>query len=193
VGLIYWTAGFVLASATISADSSANLGDYPDGSLQAGIKWDSSHYEEVELHLTNSSDNDFHDVDLTLASDLWVAGAGQLEPVCSGFQVFSNKHTEGRIGLTDSKSQNTTVRAGAVDLTEPSKVRVICGRFPRHSTFSIVVVVIAYNHPQNGRLPDTLFAPKRLPDWFSAEGDYRALGKTRRISIYKDFRRVAHP
>jgi hypothetical protein len=191
--LIFWTTNFVCARVPFNVVAGADLGDYPQGTNLYGIQWDSQHYENLRVSMINSSDYDFHDVELSVASDLWIVGATQQENVCSGIQFFKEQDTgeidAAMVEVEDASGKTTKIPTSRpVDLSRPSRLRVVCDKFPRHSTVNIVAVMIAFNHALPGpRFPPTLFAPKILPQWVSVTGDYRALGKTRDVTYRKEF------
>lgn len=182
-----WSAKVVFVRASIGEEAVANIGDYPQGQNVSGIQWE-DHFEDLRLHLTNNSDYDFRDMDISLTSDLWVMGGIEEDNVCSHIRLFQENSNKVKIGDawlggTDSSGKPMTIPLGKpIDVTAPTGLRVICDTFPRHSTISLVIVLIAFNPGRNGVLEPSLFASKRLPNWISLEGDYRALGRTRDVS-----------
>jgi hypothetical protein len=189
----YWSRNFVMVEAALNPDAYPTLGKYDPGTNVGGIPW-ADHYEDLRLTLANRSDYDFHDVDLSLNSDLWVVGAGQMDNVCPSIQFFQDTKEKTQIrGMWLNTTDPSTGKAGTIplprpiDLTAPTGLRLICDKFPRHSEIKLVVVLVAFNHSNNGVLPQTLFAAKRLPAWFSVKGEYRALGRTRDVMFKDDF------
>ena len=88
-------------------------------------------------------------------------GGAQVDNVCQGIQFFQEDPNKVKIGDvwlggTDSSGKPTTIPLPrGVDVTAPTGMRVICDKFPRHSTISLVIILIAFNRGQNGVLPST--------------------------------------
>jgi hypothetical protein len=183
VGILWWSFDVVFAKVSPSLGATTISGDYPSGSDIAGIKWNSGMYEEVSFHITNSTGYDITDLDLILSSDLWVTGVGQLEPVCAGIRVFPVDSSEAYLDLKEEHSGKTiqTPPVVPIDVGNPSRIRVVCDKFPRHSSISLVVAIVSFNRSNGAEMPKQLFTAKRPPDWFGIQGEYMALGRERGI------------
>jgi hypothetical protein len=158
--LAFWTFGFVLAKADMTATSQANPGD-------------------LRLYLINSTDHDFDHLHMTLSSDNVIAKIAQLEPACHDFNYFSGAPPVS-VQLRDNDT-GKTVPALPSGPSLSNEMHLVCGELPHRSTATFAVALIATDigkDPQNP-FPKQLNAPARLPEWCSIDGDYRALGKTR--------------
>jgi hypothetical protein len=180
-----------MAKAAMTVAAYPTLGNYAPGTNVGGLVWQ-DHFEDMRVHLVNDTDYDFRDVDVSLTSDLWVAGISRIDNVCQGMQLFQEDVNGKRVpemwlnGTNDKGKPEDIPITGAIQMS-PSGTGVICDKFPHHSTISLVVALMAINRGINGGPPATLFAPKRLPNWAKVNGDYRALGKTRGVYFKDDF------
>jgi len=160
IGLACWTIGFVLAKADMTATSLASPGD-------------------MRLYLINSTDYDFDHLHITLSSDNMISRITQLEPACQDFNFFS-----GAPPVSAQLRDNDTGKTLQSLPSGPSlsnRMHLVCGELPRHSTATFAIALIATDigkDPKN-LLPKQFSAPKRLPEWCSIDGDYRAVGKAR--------------
>jgi hypothetical protein len=193
IAIVFWTTKVVLADAHLDLQASAWMGDYPAGTNVGGFSWE-EHDEDTRVYLVNTTDYDFEDVDLTLTSDLWLMGGAQLEQICPDLQIFRGpanttlQLADGTIEGKDSAGKPVQIPLPRpLDLSAPTGLRLRCSKIPRRSTTPLVVVTIAYNQAHAAALAPTLFAPKRLPNWLTVKGEYRALGRTRNVAFDKDF------
>jgi hypothetical protein len=171
--LLWWTFEVVFVKANIVADSSFNLGDYPNETKIGDRHWDNS-LEDLRINLTNTSDYDFLNMNFAVSSDMMMKDIFQMEQVCQGFQAFVGEHPP-KIELKDG-----TGNVGVAPMVGPSiatKMRVRC-ELPAHSTVAMIVALMPTNI-FNGQWPAVFGGGKRKPKSCIVNGTYRAMGKTR--------------
>jgi len=155
-----WTWGVVLAKVPLVVESKAGMGDYKDGFDNAGIKWQSG-WTEVAVYLNNPSRSDLQNIDLEISVDGLVPGEiSQLATVCQGFSYFTESDPI-FIGI-----DNSNVFPSGKSWSK--LVRIRCDKLPHESTATLII-------------PVATGPPKTLPRWSTITGEYRGLGKTRKV------------
>jgi len=184
LGLTWWTSGVVLAKLPLLVGSMRSMGDYSDGYNVGSIKWNKN-WADLRIYLSNPSSHDLRDVDLEISVDGMIPQISQMEPVCQGFNAFSESNP---ISVNVSENGKETSLAS----TGPSvsnHFRVVCDKLPHGTTATLIVPVVATDmgRSKSNPFPKQLFAPKRLPEWCTVKGEYRALGKTRELDAKCEF------
>lgn len=154
VGLgLCWLSGWrpLLTKFPINLFAIANDGNYPSGTRIGGIDW-SDRFVDLRVVITNETDLDYRDLDLTLKPDKPVAEIGQLSnlpgvsfsPVAD--PTYSVVYIEGATG------KQTTIPLVLID--SDSGYRMRCGLLPRKGKLEIVLAVaeiIDFPRPGSGR------------------------------------------
>jgi hypothetical protein len=179
VSVDWFSIGMVWAKAPLDFQSYAmRNGDYQVGTVIAGIDWD-SHLTDLRLAVTNSSDDGYENLDLTIQADQWIYKAA----IFSGPTGCDLSHTE-RIGRVISimmpKESGvikvTATRVGeSIDFHDSSgnawttlatdvPYRLTCGKVPSHSTIQIVFAAVKVRSQLlKGLFPPN--APKLSDTW----------------------------
>jgi hypothetical protein len=147
-----FTYRFVLVEGGINPTAHAMLrGQYPPGTEIAGIGWD-GHLTDLRVVIFNPTDDDYHDVDLTIRPDVSTYKAAKLD-VPSNCDL--KKIPGGNIlGYATAQGGKPTVRwdpqsdeihddMGDVFTTvlTDAGYRLICSSFPSHSNIQLVFAV----------------------------------------------------
>ncbi|HVP44736.1 MAG TPA: hypothetical protein VMS96_15000 [Terriglobales bacterium] len=161
----------------------ADLGNYPKGTVIApGVEWrDPEHYVDVRLSLTNSTANDYKDVDIQVNPDITVFQAAQLSGI-PGVNLSLEGKPQAEMWLEGVDNEGKPFRFPApvsINMDRPTGIRILCDRFPKHSTINLILVSAALNY--GFPLAKQMFAPKRLPRTIHISGSYRVLGRTRSV------------
>ena len=107
-----------------------------------GINWDSSHYVDGRIDISNPTDYDYRDVDLLSSSDITIFGAGQITDI-PGVSFFAERShapiSAAWLNRTDSSGKPVTIPLPRpLDLSKPTGLKLVCDKFPKRSTFQIV-------------------------------------------------------
>jgi hypothetical protein len=142
-------------------------GEYSPDTVISGIIWD-SHFTDLRVALTNSSDADYEDVDVTIRPDKWVYRASLVtdHSGCELSPVVGNSSSGNALYWTrakqDGKTNITATKAGTdfdihdnsgnvyTLLASQSGYRLRCARFP--SRFTVLIVFAAVTVPSDALL-----------------------------------------
>jgi hypothetical protein len=184
LGLAWWTRWVVLAKVPLEVGSMRGMGDYSDGSDIGPVKWNKN-WTDLRIYLSDPSSHDLRDVDLEIAVDGMIPQISQMEPVCQGFNAFSESNPIS-VNVSDNGEETSLPSTGA---PFSNRFRVVCDKLPHGTTATLIVPVIATDMDRDSShpFPTHLFAPKRLPEWCEVKGEYRALGKTRELDSRCEF------
>jgi hypothetical protein len=187
----FWSFKVVFARAPLTLQNSAWIGNYAEGASPVpGVTWDSSHFVDVRMDITNSTDYDYKDVDLDFVSDITILGAVQITQIPNvNFFAEASKSPFGSAELSGADSSGNEVAIPMpipMDASHPTGFRMVCDRFPKHSTIKIILISAGLNYGPPP-LPKELFAPKRLLQWIKTIGSYRAVGRERDVEVKQDF------
>lgn len=149
-------------------------GDYPPGTVVAGIPWELGS-AELQVVVSNKSDYDLSDVSFTLNSDMLNVAVGQLSAlpgVSVGPYIMSRPM---------AKVQDKGGRTWDVPIQRQGGIWMVrCDKIPPNTGLT---VVMAISDPEASA--DALMAGgssgKRKPHWVTIEGSYKAVMKTRTI------------
>lgn len=196
VFIVIFSRDFVFISGLLSLDSYAmRNGDYSPGTMVAGIPWN-SHFTDLRMWVSNTTERDYEDVILTIRSDKWNYKAA-IKTEDTGCQLTSLGGNSIRVAI--SKGGATTITShlegGHFDsqdnvgdvfetLIENGGYRLVCGKMPAHSSIEIVFALATLDHnianPLLNAKPDANAKPddwqitashwKGLKDKFSALG-----------------------
>jgi hypothetical protein len=157
-GTIWFTVAVPYAKAPLDMGAYAmRNGDYPDGTEIGGIVWN-SHYTDLRILITNASDDDYQDVDLTLLpSEMTVdaailkdpAGGCRLTGIDTGTTKVSLNVKGGSITMTRNKNDSEVHDSAGnvyVTLFRESGYGLLCSKISQHSTIQIVSSVVGVRH-----------------------------------------------
>jgi hypothetical protein len=153
---IWFTIAVPFAKAPLGMAAYVRPSDYSNGTKVEGISWD-SHFTDLRIGITNATEDDYRDVDISIRPDGWTHEAAFLR---GGVGCQLSRAGGNALRLTTaSKSGKLTVTArrtgdvlenyddsGNVYATVASEsgYRLICGRIPSHDTilmfFALVTV-----------------------------------------------------
>ena len=181
-----WSAKVVFANAEVN---SADIANYPTGTNVGGIAWEDE-FVDVWLSLSNSTDNDYKDLDIFATSDITVMAASQLSNL-PDVTILDNDETgvsDIRLYGADANGKATAfpMTGHPLNLAKPTGIRLLCGKLPKRTSRELIMASAALNY-RPPPLPERLFAAKRLPRRLAITGTYRALGQTRSINIVRGF------
>lgn len=130
-------------------------GNYTDGTDIGGIIWD-SHFTDLRLAVTNPSNNDYQEVDLTLVPDKSVYRAVLLDkpsicdltPVGGDGVGFAIAKESGQLTVTGTRIGSTVEMHDSMGnpytiLASDGGYRLTCSKLPAHFTVRVIFAVVA--------------------------------------------------
>jgi hypothetical protein len=173
--------GWLLVLAAPLGIEIAVLGsEYPANAIIGGITWQPD-FGDVRISLSNRTDRDYEDLDLTFdAGDANVMAMAQVTSI-PNFSVFATIETpKPHVILGGADRQGRSVRMPIIASgPQPSPwYRIRLSNLPRHTTLEIVAALAIFNQPEGGECcPDKLFAPFHRPIGLRLYGSYKSLKK----------------
>lgn len=151
----FFTIGIVGAQAPIVLQSYAmRNGNYSDGEVIEGIKWN-SHFTDLRVAVTNPSDIDYQDLDVTVYSG-WTHQAVMMTSLsgCSLSSMGGNTIFFARAKESGSLFTTATRTGASVDfhdsqgnvysvIATQGGYRLRCGQFPNHYTMTLVFALVS--------------------------------------------------
>lgn len=162
---------------------------YPEGATVDGLVWGSD-MVDVRFTLANSTDRDYEDVDLALATDLDIIGAAQTDGVTKvELSPQSNPNDPVTDAYLSGKDANGNIRIfpNTKMARHISVYRLRCDKFAKRSRVQLTVQVLKANPVVNGIFPQRFYAPRTIPAWASVRGTYKVLGREHDVEVSKDF------
>jgi hypothetical protein len=158
VYFMIYQAIFIPASVTVSA--STKPGNYVSGSDVYGIKWRDDFYD-VTATIANSSNTDMRDLDLFVATDQLIAGAGIAPGInsCSS-EAETPDEFIGEMTLSNTGKNGNSTDIPALGKDKPlasSLYRVRCERLSAASYVTMKFPILRHDWPEGG--------PKQQPQW----------------------------
>lgn len=161
---------------------------YMEGTLLGGIVWE-KRYFDTRLDVSNGAIA-VKNLNFLIELDTSIAGVGQVSQF-PGFIAFPSKTTPAAwLEGLDSKGNPVSVPiAPTLGMANTAQVyRVHCSDVFSDTVIHLVIASIAMNHPQNGRLPQQLFAERRPPGMIRIEGTYETEdGRTHPVQFSHEF------
>lgn len=186
LGIAWWSWGAVFVKAPLVVLTERSIGDYPEGTVIGGIKWN-SRYSDLRIYLINSSAYEFRNIKLEIAADGMMQQIGQMDPVCQGFEAFPESLPM-RVGSTEqpgSKQDDLLPTGSSIS----NHFRVVCDELPRKSNTDLIVPVmpVDIDLSASNPFPKQFGVPKRLPGACRVTGEYQVLGRTRKVDERCEF------
>lgn len=151
---------------------------YRDGTVGNGLVW-KSNMVDLKLSLTNPTERDYENLDLTIATDLLMAAAVQTSGI-SKVELAPQarpprKLTTLYVSMTgaDGRPMTLTPKPG---ISYADEYRLRCDKFARSSTVGLVFQIV--------KAPDS---PWTIPDKALVKGTYRVGGSQYHVDIEKSF------
>jgi hypothetical protein len=167
----------LLMDAPLITRSYATRGDYQQGTLIAGIEWKPS-YSELRVKLENSTDIDYEDLDIRIATDQPMVALAQTSKL-PGVAITDNSILVGdSIGFQtiDPKTGAKGTLQLPIHPLTTNTYRLLCQRLPKHSMLLLIGAV--------SRDPLTTKSDvKHLVSQITLEGEYRVGAKPFSISV----------
>jgi hypothetical protein len=90
---------------------------------------------------------------------------------------------------TDPQGKRYQVPVGRnINIGRPTGIRLMCDRFPQHTTIKLILASVALNYaPPGSPATKELYAAKRLPNFVLFRGHYRVFGRVRSIEDRIEF------
>lgn len=203
----FFTWGFVLAPAPLGVSAYATDGEYPGGTVIAGINWNRG-FTEVDVVLKNPTDHAYEDMNVVIKPTSPVAAIAQATNISD--VSIEDKFGESVRGVVVGGGEKKAIPL--VLIATDAGYRVRCGRLPPQTGLRIVLALaeIKWN-PQKSDLPldeqvllpyfmirnktddmssywwghkdwDYFAARPTSTDWVKIEGTYIALHRQRSVS-----------
>jgi hypothetical protein len=171
VYFMIYKAIFIPASVTVSA--STKPGNYVSGSDVYGIKWRDDFYD-VTATIVNSSNTDMRDLDLLVATDQLIAGAGIAPGInsCSSEAETPNGFI-GEMTVSNTGKNGNSTDIPALEKDKPlasSLYRVRCERLSAASYVTIKFPILRHDWPEGGSKQQQ---PQWVVLWVSLTSGYR--------------------
>ncbi|MEO7859955.1 MAG: hypothetical protein ABIU05_05845 [Nitrospirales bacterium] len=184
---VFCGVGFVFRSAPLGISVVRHLGNFQDGEVIGGITWKPP-YSELRVSFTNESQEVYEDFDMIIKTDLQVAKTGwiDIKPNCSfdlhQFPAIPEPRGRGK----DAKGN--IVEGPYKFFVDNGPYRIHCDKLLAHDHISVIFALVSgltknLNEVDMTKIPESLFGPKKLPDWAKIYGSYRV--RMRPYSISK--------
>ena len=161
---------------------------YPEGATVDGLVWGSD-MVDVRFTLENSTNRDYEDVDLTLATDLDILGASQTDGVTKvqlSPQIDPNDPVKDAYITTKDANGNVRIFPNTQIARHISVYRLRCDKFAKRSMVQLAMQALKANPVVNGVFPQRFYAPRTIPTWVSVRGTYSVLGREHDVDASKD-------
>lgn len=168
------------------------LGAYPPGTKVAGVEW-TTLYTDCRIHISNPSDNDYEDLDVSASTDLTILTARQITALPN-------------VTITpgpDSQRLPPVWPTGAVDkdghpvvfpilrdqatMASAKTYRVYCQKLLHKSDLEIMLVLVNLHQPieksTDAATILSAFGPRRGPNNYKLDGRFVALSRIKEIRI----------
>ena len=176
----------VLVSAPLAFDSYAmRKGEYPSGTVIAGISWD-SHLTDLRVSVTNPTDDDYYNVDLTAQPDKWSYKAAIFEdntgclltPMGGNSLLIVPSVKGGATTVTEHHvGDKFEVADNVGDVFEPfiteGGYRLRCEKFPAKFTVQIVFALASIDRDLESKLSPKL----KSGEWGMSFGELLPINK----------------
>ena len=134
-GLFTWK--YVLVEAPLPVAAIMTDGEYPEGTVVAGMRWNPK-FTELTIDITNPTDNIYQDADIVLRPSFPVAAIGWKAGVCSDVSLEDSNHFSDRVIDIDLGTGARSAIPVALLATDAG-YRMRCKEIPRRSSITIVM------------------------------------------------------
>lgn len=166
-GAIWFSVSVPFSSAPLNLDAYVRLAEYPPGTIMNGVVWN-EHFTDLRVTATNSTADDYHNLDILIAPDNWTHTANFIGPLsgCDLYPmtqtvmkatVFTKSGTDKVITIRSGGSVDTYDTQGNIYTTvafQPG-YRVRCSTLPSHHTIVIAFVIVD--------VPSSIYPPDKRP------------------------------
>jgi hypothetical protein len=206
--LVGFSVGFAWVKAPLPLLAVDNNIDYAPGTFLGGIPW-LNEYDDIRVVVTNPTDHDYSDVDLTIKPNLPVASVSQI----SGSPCSFSDPTNTNLWLADKPlpAGRVTGMPMVVIATDVGE-RVRCDKIPRHASIEIILAAASPRTPvpgstfdnglvlqiglsdgtshwfrrQEDPVTDQYWKPRTAASWVRIWGGYTVLQRRRYVSTRLD-------
>jgi hypothetical protein len=181
----FWPTG-IFNSNDNSSHANVEVRDvnYPDGTIVAGLRWD-HRLTDIRLHINNSSDHDYGNIDFLVQTDLVIAVIAQ-EPNISKCYFSAPR----RLMPNMLYGKDQTAKDITIPLEPPTTIQAVssiyrgqCDRLPPRTELEVVLGVSPFKFGVSNSLGNS----RASPAWIEVDLNYETNGLSQKESFKKCF------